>query len=134
MPKSIVPEGLEGYIEDWRMSPGLDRHRSGRFRNQGSRSRTALHRAPSMSASIGDERPAALCIAGFGDNSAMFEALQTTHDAERIGFEPVDLPGFGIDPLPHTSLATLAGFVLEQCRYQRAKTLLVDCFNHRIPI
>ena len=24
MPKSIVPEGLEGYIEDWKMSPGLE--------------------------------------------------------------------------------------------------------------
>ena len=24
MPNSIVPEGLEGYIEDWKMSPGLE--------------------------------------------------------------------------------------------------------------
>ena len=24
MPKSIVPKGLEGYIDDWKMSPGLE--------------------------------------------------------------------------------------------------------------
>ncbi len=24
MPESIVPDGLEGYVEDWRMSPGLE--------------------------------------------------------------------------------------------------------------
>ncbi|MGH1483714.1 MAG: Rid family hydrolase [Geminicoccales bacterium] len=24
MPNSIVPEGLEGYVEDWKMSPGLE--------------------------------------------------------------------------------------------------------------
>ena len=77
-----------------------------------------------MSESIGDERPTALCIAGFGDNSAMFEALHTTHAAERIRFLPTDLPGFGADPLPKTSLKTLAGFVLEQCRFRRAETLV----------
>lgn len=24
MPQSIIPEGLEGYIQDWKMSPGLE--------------------------------------------------------------------------------------------------------------
>lgn len=24
MPKSIVPEGLESYVDDWKMSPGLE--------------------------------------------------------------------------------------------------------------
>lgn len=24
MPKSVVPAGLEGYVEDWNMSPGLE--------------------------------------------------------------------------------------------------------------
>lgn len=26
MPKSIVPKGLESYIDDWKMSPGLEHH------------------------------------------------------------------------------------------------------------
>ncbi|MGH1483715.1 MAG: alpha/beta fold hydrolase [Geminicoccales bacterium] len=54
----------------------------------------------------------------------MFEALHTTRAAERIRFVPVDLPGFSADPLPKTSLKTLAGFVLEQCRFRRARTLV----------
>ena len=58
--------------------------------------------------------PVMLCIAGFGDNSSMFENLLATTLAERYELLPLDLPGCGRESQLHlTSLETLADYVLQ---------------------
>lgn len=69
-------------------------------------------------------KPIVVCIAGFGDNSSMFDGLRITAEADRIDFVPLDLPGFGTDALAETNLETLAGFVLNACRERGARTLM----------
>jgi len=77
-----------------------------------------------MSHAPKDSRPAIVCIAGFGDNTRMFDALHSTDAASRIRFIPLDLPGFGSPALDKTSLDTLAEYVLELCREESAKSLM----------
>lgn len=69
-------------------------------------------------------RPIVVCIAGFGDNSSMFDGLRITAEADRIDFVPVDLPGFGTDSQAETNLEAMAGFVLNVCRERGARTLM----------
>lgn len=60
------------------------------------------------------ERPNIICIAGFGDDSSMFEPLRSTELNQRCNLIPLDLPGFGNTlPLEHTSLQVLGQFVHE---------------------
>lgn len=61
------------------------------------------------------ERPNIICIAGFGDDSSMFEPLRNTELAQRCKLIPLDLPGFGnTPPLAQTSLQALGQFVHER--------------------
>lgn len=71
-----------------------------------------------------NNRPIALCIAGFGDNASMFDNLLSTRASGRIRFIPLNLPGFGAEPISETRLSTLADFVREQCRFFRADTIV----------
>jgi len=77
-----------------------------------------------MSHAPKDPHPAIVCIAGFGDNAQMFDALLSTDVASRIRFIPLDLPGFGSPALDKTSLDTLAEYVLEFCREESARSLM----------
>ncbi|MEM8813752.1 MAG: alpha/beta hydrolase [Pseudomonadota bacterium] len=72
----------------------------------------------------GDERPVVICIAGFGDNAEMFSSLLATPAANRVRFEPFDLPGFGAPALPETSLDTLAKSVSDHCRALGARIVV----------
>ena len=71
-----------------------------------------------------NSRPIVVCIAGFGDNSCMFDGLRNTAEADRIDFAPLDLPGFDTDALAETNLETLAEVVLDVCRKRGASTLM----------
>ncbi|MEO1648665.1 MAG: alpha/beta hydrolase [Pseudomonadota bacterium] len=66
-----------------------------------------------------------LMIAGFGDNSSMYDSLQATDLAEQDELVPLDLPGFGAEPLGvETTLATLAQFVAEKAKTHSADTII----------
>ncbi|CTQ58681.1 alpha/beta fold hydrolase [Roseibium album] len=65
-----------------------------------------------------------LCVAGFGDNSSMFAPLV---DARRSGdpqILPLDLPGFGAEPLRETSIATLAQHLAAEARRFGARSVI----------
>lgn len=66
--------------------------------------------------SITASKQIVVCIAGFGDNSSMFDGLRKTSALDVIDFIPVDLPGFGTEALAETTLETLSEFVLKECR------------------
>jgi pimeloyl-ACP methyl ester carboxylesterase len=83
-----------------------------------------MHCVPKMSNVDILPRPSVVCIAGFGDNSRMFDALTRTDVAKRVCFIPLDLPGFGSDALDNTNLETLADFVLTKCRELEVKSLM----------
>jgi hypothetical protein len=56
-----------------------------------------MHRAPMTQEDQIDLRPVVVCIAGFGDNSSMFDGLRNTAKAERVDFVPLVsvIKGFG---------------------------------------
>lgn len=82
-----------------------------------------MNERPSSKAT-GDPRPIAVCIAGFGDNAAMFTPLLKTDAATHIRFVSFDLPGFGARVLPNTTLATLADAVRQHCCSLGARILV----------
>ena len=64
-------------------------------------------------------------IAGFGDNSSMYAPLLATDLADRHKLVPLDLPGFGAEPLEvETTLAALAQFVAEKAKTHSADTII----------
>ncbi|MEM9837690.1 MAG: alpha/beta fold hydrolase [Pseudomonadota bacterium] len=67
-----------------------------------------------------------LCIAGFGDDSSMFDGLARANLPSQIDFIAIDLPGFGAPPLTGepTTLAAVAKFVDDACRKHRTQIIL----------
>lgn len=69
-----------------------------------------------MASEYGDgsaaNRPVILCVAGFGDDASMFDALVAEPIADTHQILPLDLPGFGLPAMTDgTSLEKLARFV-----------------------
>ncbi len=52
--------------------------------------------------------PGILCLAGFGDDSSMFELLTRTELVRRYRLVTVDLPGFGDEPTAAAGAGTLS--------------------------
>ncbi|MEM6827781.1 MAG: alpha/beta hydrolase [Pseudomonadota bacterium] len=70
-------------------------------------------------------RSTILMIAGFGDNSSMYDPLLATDLADRHNLVPLDLPGFGAEPLEaETTLAALTEFVAEKAKTHNADTII----------
>jgi len=80
-----------------------------------------------MSAADTDQhRPTMLMIAGFGDDTTMFDGLASTALAAQWRLVPVCLPGFGgVPALPgKTSLAALAAYMDDLARSERAQAIM----------
>ncbi|MDD7908327.1 alpha/beta hydrolase [Pseudovibrio exalbescens] len=72
-----------------------------------------------------DPRPGILMIAGFGDNSSMYDALHGTELAKAYCLVPFDMPGFGAPALRgRTSLHALSECVLIEARRNRAHIIM----------
>lgn len=66
-----------------------------------------------------------LMIAGFGDNSSMYEPLLETTFAQAHELMPIDLPGFGAAALEgETTLKALADFVAAQAKKCGAQAMI----------
>lgn len=74
-----------------------------------------------------DSAPGILCLAGFGDDSSMFEPLKGTELVRRYRLVTVDLPGFGDEPpffdRPGT-LSNLGEVVRQVAETEGARTIL----------
>jgi pimeloyl-ACP methyl ester carboxylesterase len=78
-----------------------------------------------MSATTDSERPGMLCLAGFGDNSQIFENLRGTDLGNSYRLLPTDLPGFGSKPaLATTTLSALADFVFGRAQSFGARFIM----------
>ncbi len=66
-----------------------------------------------------------MLIAGFGDNTSMFDRLENTELARQFRLEPYDLPGFGAPPLSgETSLDALALCVAKRAASLNATVII----------
>lgn len=72
-----------------------------------------------------------VCLAGFGDNSSIFEPLQSTTLSDVVKIVPVDLPGFGKPASENrqTTLESLAEFVVNEVTSHDSSILLAHSLS-----
>ncbi len=72
-----------------------------------------------------------ICLAGFGDNSSMFDPILSTELAEIVQLVPLDLPGFGAPPIEGkpATLRNLGEFVAEKAEKISASIVLAHSLS-----